>query len=240
MSAKRLPVASVPALFCSALLCSASLPAVAGINANLGLTSEYIREGISQTDGNPTWQTGLTWEHNSGFYLGGWASGLDRRYDKASAEADIFAGFYQPLSDYTALSLTATHFTFYGDNSDEQNYTELGARLLVDDSWVFGWRHSEEYLGTKSPRRALELSYTLHTGSFAIEFFGANYRWLELGDGAGYGDNKTNDYWHFRVGVERTWNRWDYRLLLERTGLGSEYDAGTQIQFGVHRYFNLW
>ncbi len=236
MSAKRLPVASVPALFCSALLCSASLPAVAGINANLGLTSEYIREGISQTDGTPTWQTGLTWEHNSGFYLGGWASGLDRRYDKASAEADIFAGFYQPLSDYTALSLTATHFTFYGDNSDEQNYTELGAWLLVDDSWVFGWRQSEEYLGTNSDRRALEASYTLQTGTFGIEFYGAHYR--NLGDKADMG---YSDYLHFRIGLERTWNQWDYRLTVERTNLSSSrFDAGTLFQLGIHRYFNLW
>lgn len=235
MSAKRLPVA----LF-SALIGSTSLPAVADLNANLGLTSEYVREGISQTRGNITWQAGLTWQHNSGVYAGAWGSGLERREDNADAEADIFAGFYQPLSDRLALDVSATRFTFHGDNADEQNYDEFGARLLLDDSWVFGWRHSEEYLGTQSPRRALELSYTLHRGSFAIEFFGANYRWLELGDGAGYGDNKTDDYWHFRIGVERTWNRWDYRLLIERTGLGSEYDAGTQIQFGVHRYFNLW
>lgn len=235
MSAKRLPAASVPALFCSALLCSASLPAAAGLNANLGLTSEFIREGISQTDGAPTWQTGLTWEHNSGFYLGGWASGLDRKYDKARAEADVFAGFYQPLSDNTALSLTATHFTFHGDNSDEQDYSELGARLLVDDSWVFGWRQSDDYLGSDSARRAIEASYTLHTGSFAIEFYGAHYHNLDETANLGY-----NDYLHLRIGLERTWNQWDYRLTLERTNLDDNFDAGTLIQLGVHRYFNLW
>lgn len=235
MSALRLPAAIT-----SAVLCCISLPSAADVTANLGATSEFIREGISQNRGNITWQAGLNWQHNSGFYTGVWGSGLDRSQDDAHTEADLFAGFYQPLTDGIALDLSAGRYTFHGDNADQQNYDELGARLLLNDSWVLGWRHSPEYLGTNSARRAVELSYTLHTGSFAVEFFGANYRWLDSGEGAGYGDNLTNDYWHFRVGLERTWNQWDYRLTLERTGLGSEYDAGTQIQFGIHRYFSLW
>lgn len=231
MSAKCLPAALV-----SAMLFTASLPAVAGINANLGLTSEFVREGVSQSGGKMTWQSGLTWEHNSGFYLGGWASGLDRKTDSASAEADIFAGFYQPLTDNSAVTITATHFTFHGDNSDDQNYTELGARWLINNSWVFGWRHSPEHLGTDSARRALEASYTLHRGTFAIEFYGAHYRNLDTNADLGYGD-----YLHVRIGLERTWKQWDYRLTLERTNLSkNNFDAGTQIQLGIHRYFNLW
>src|SRR5690554_6979649 len=70
-----------------------STTAFAEINANLGATTEYVREGISQTRGKPTLQAGLTWQHNSGFYLGGWASGMDHRNDDdLNLEADYFAG----------------------------------------------------------------------------------------------------------------------------------------------------
>lgn len=226
----------------SSCLCL-SLPAAADLDANIGAVSEYVREGISQTRGNLTWQTGLTWQHSSGVYLGGWASGLDRRSDNADFEADAFAGLYLPFSENIAVDLSATHYRFYGDTlAEQQDYNEFGLSLLLDDSWSFGWRHSPDYLGSGKARRALDASYTLHTSSFDIEFYAANYRWLETDASLGhaYSDNGASNYWHFRLGAERSWKQWDYRLTVERTNLGGEYDAGTLIQFGLHRYFNIW
>ena len=44
--------------------------------ANIGLFSEYIFRGISQTGGKPAVQGGFDYSHASGFYAGTWASNI--------------------------------------------------------------------------------------------------------------------------------------------------------------------
>jgi len=43
------------------------------ISYNLGITSNYVSRGVSNSDG-PALQGGIDWAHSSGFYLGAWAS----------------------------------------------------------------------------------------------------------------------------------------------------------------------
>ena len=42
------------------------------VTANVGIFSEYIFRGISQTAGKPAVQGGFDWSHASGFYAGTW------------------------------------------------------------------------------------------------------------------------------------------------------------------------
>jgi len=46
------------------------------VTANVGLTSDYIFRGISQTSGNPAIQGGIDYAHSSGFYAGVWGSNI--------------------------------------------------------------------------------------------------------------------------------------------------------------------
>ena len=52
-------------------------PFLADVTADLGVTSEFVRDGISQTSGKAAWQAGMTATHNSGFYVGAWGSNVD-------------------------------------------------------------------------------------------------------------------------------------------------------------------
>lgn len=222
-----------------------STTALAEINANLGATTEYVREGISQTRGKPTLQAGLTWQHNSGFYLGGWASGMDHRNDDdLNLEADYFAGVYLPINKDIALDLSATRYTFNGDDDKSvryQDYDALSASLLVNDRWSIRWEGSQDYLGTDHSWQSISTSYVFPIRDFNLEFYLGNYHWLnkDVEEGAIYTAGGKSHYWHFRIAAERTWKKWDYRLTIERTNLGKSYDAGTIFQFGVHRYFKL-
>ncbi|MBU2038007.1 MAG: TorF family putative porin [Gammaproteobacteria bacterium] len=225
----------------AALTMLAATTAHAELKANLGLTSEYVRDGVSQTGGNAALQGGLTFRHDSGFYTGLWSSGLDRKGDHATYEHDAFAGLYLPLSDGIAMDISATRYTFAGDASiQDQAYSEGTLRLLVDDALTLGWRHSDSYLDSGFAKRSLELGYTIQTDSFSIEFFTAQHRYLEINDDFNFGGGHSDDYWQFRVGVERSYGPYDYRLSIDRTNLSSDYDAGTTLQFSVHRYFNFW
>jgi uncharacterized protein (TIGR02001 family) len=72
------------------------------VTANVGLFSEYIFRGISQTGGKPAVQGGFDYAHASGFYAGTWASNISwledfGAYSRSSLEWDFYAGFKAPI-----------------------------------------------------------------------------------------------------------------------------------------------
>ena len=72
------------------------------LTANVGLFSEYIFRGISQTAKEPALQGGFDYAHSSGFYLGTWASNISwlqdfGAYSRSSLEWDFYGGFKAPI-----------------------------------------------------------------------------------------------------------------------------------------------
>ncbi|HEX2829889.1 MAG TPA: TorF family putative porin [Burkholderiales bacterium] len=85
------------------LLASAVAPAVsfAGdpppehtFTGNVGLFSQYIFRGLTQTDRDPAIQGGLDYAHSSGIYLGTWASNISWLKENFSAPPNAIAGTY--------------------------------------------------------------------------------------------------------------------------------------------------
>jgi uncharacterized protein (TIGR02001 family) len=68
------------------------------LTANVGLFSQYIFRGISQTAGKPALQGGFDYAHASGFYAGTWASNISwledfSLYNRSSLEWDFYGGY---------------------------------------------------------------------------------------------------------------------------------------------------
>lgn len=89
---------------------AAAAPAVAQrsnpLVANLGLYSQYIFRGISQTDKKPALQGGVDYTHASGVYLGLWASNVSWISDaapnvSASLELDLYGGYRKSVGDFS-------------------------------------------------------------------------------------------------------------------------------------------
>ena len=57
---------------------------------NVGLYSQYIFRGLTQTANKPAIQGGVDYTNASGFYLGTWASNVSWLGDAAAASADTF------------------------------------------------------------------------------------------------------------------------------------------------------
>ncbi|MDK8465815.1 MULTISPECIES: TorF family putative porin [Marinobacter] len=74
------------------------LIASADVSANLGITSNYLFRGVTQTDGSTATQGGFDYEHASGLYVGGWGSNVDFG-DGTSYELDLYAGFSGAIED---------------------------------------------------------------------------------------------------------------------------------------------
>ena len=68
------------------------------LSYNVGLYSQYVFRGLTQTSYNPAIQGGMDFSHTSGFYLGTWGSNISwlndsKNYDRSSLEWDIYGGF---------------------------------------------------------------------------------------------------------------------------------------------------
>jgi len=65
---------------------------------NLGLYSQYIFRGLTQTGEEPAIQGGVDYTHASGFYLGAWGSNISwledaGLYENSSLELDVYGGY---------------------------------------------------------------------------------------------------------------------------------------------------
>jgi len=106
-SVKRVPAALALALATS--IANAQAPAAPAtpehtLTANVGIFSEYIFRGISQTAKEPALQGGFDYAHSSGFYLGTWASNISwlqdfAAYSRSSLEWDFYGGYKAPIGD---------------------------------------------------------------------------------------------------------------------------------------------
>lgn len=71
---------------------------------NIGLYSQYIFRGLTQTAHEPALQGGVDYSHSSGFYLGTWGSNVswvnDGNYKQdSSLEWDLYGGYRNTLGD---------------------------------------------------------------------------------------------------------------------------------------------
>ena len=84
-------------LLAGALSSVATLATADDISANLGLASDYMFRGVSQTDNQMALQGGFDWAHESGFYIGTWASNVDSTLFGGSQdpqiEVDLYGGY---------------------------------------------------------------------------------------------------------------------------------------------------
>ncbi|HET6492298.1 MAG TPA: TorF family putative porin, partial [Burkholderiales bacterium] len=92
------------------------------LTGNLGLYSQYIFRGLTQTDKDPALQGGFDYSHSSGLYAGTWGSNISWLRDfgsysgGGSLEWDFYGGFKGNIgkSDFT-YDLGALYYWYPGD-----------------------------------------------------------------------------------------------------------------------------
>jgi uncharacterized protein (TIGR02001 family) len=85
--------------------------------------SDYVFRGASQSDEDPALQAGLTYSHDSGFYVGSWASTVDFGTSKPDAEVDVFVGYNTDLNDSVNFDVALNRYLY--PSAGAQNYNEL-------------------------------------------------------------------------------------------------------------------
>jgi len=103
---------------------------------NLGVTSDYVFRGISQSDNDPTMQGGVDVGYGI-FYAGWWASGVDfggnEATNDARVEMDWYAGI-KPTWREATFDFGVIYYTYPGEgwifpvvDGPQLNYVELKA-----------------------------------------------------------------------------------------------------------------
>ena len=72
---------------------------------NVGLYSQYIFRGLTQTDRKPALQGGVDLTHSSGLYLGAWASNISWLRDPYNATGNTSADTYYSKGGHMELDI---------------------------------------------------------------------------------------------------------------------------------------
>lgn len=141
------------------------------LTANVGIFSQYIFRGISQTAGKPALQGGFDYAHSSGFYLGTWASNISwledfGLYTRSSLEWDFYGGYKAnfPGSEDWGYDIGTLYYYYPGSRNPG---------VVNADTWEIYGAINWKWLGVKA-------SYNLQ------DYFGAQPT-----------GQKTNGTWYF-------------------------------------------
>jgi uncharacterized protein (TIGR02001 family) len=111
------------------ILASISVPAMAAdaapapaVTANVGLVTNYLYRGISQTGAKPAIQGGFDYAHASGFYAGVWGSSISWLSDAYTASANANAPAAANAGANNAGLELDTYFGFKNSFATDYSY----------------------------------------------------------------------------------------------------------------------
>lgn len=219
--------------------------AFAGVTGNVGAVSQYMFRGISQGTGAAI-QGGLDYAHDSGFYVGTWASNID--WGTGGAEIDGYGGFTKAFGAFT-LDVGATYY--YYPEEDEDVLHALGAPSAnTIEAYVGGtigpvtlkYFYTPKYFGAEDAGGDdVDGSYFLASAGFPLSDS------LKLTASLGYtllgeeiladGSDTTDDYIDYSVGLAKAI---DDSLTATFSVLGTDLkDDDPKVVIGLKKTFAL-
>lgn len=99
-----------------------STTSIADLSINVSLASNYVSNGISQTDDKPAIQGGLVFEYTNGLYLGTWVSTVNN-----GLEVDVYAGYLAAVKnvEYDIGFLTYNYTNSAFSNNSKEIYVGI-------------------------------------------------------------------------------------------------------------------
>lgn len=202
-------------------------------SGNITLASNYLINGISQTQDKMAAQAGVTWSADNGFYLGSWATNVDYN-PQANVEIDGYIGYYHPLSESTSVDVGISKYTYYGSNtSSELNFTESYLKWQLGKSQI-DFYYSWDYLATDARHLVIMASHNIEISErFSIVMSIDKSRSLDKNKWLWQPQDK--DYLHGEISGHYQFHQFDFSIALHSTDLDQTGD--TLFLFSVSRSF---
>jgi uncharacterized protein (TIGR02001 family) len=201
---KRTLLATALTLVSSAALAQAPAPVAPPppdwtSTANVGIFSEYLFRGVSQTAGKAAIQGGFDLAHSGGFYAGTWASNISwlqdfGAYTKSSVEWDFYGGFKKNFGDTDWFWDVGTIYYYYPGSRNPG--------VASADTWevygALGWKWAsvklsyslDDYFGLRPDGNStdgtyyIDLSATYPVGETGFALIG-HYGYLKVDNDLG-------------------------------------------------------
>jgi len=117
MAASLLALCTLPAFAEDAPAPAEAPKAPYTLSANVFLVSDYFFRGITQTWGKPAVQGGFDFVHESGIYVGTWASNVSgNQFPGGSLEWDLYGGYNYKINDDFTVGAGVLYYYYPGAN----------------------------------------------------------------------------------------------------------------------------
>ncbi|KPL50181.1 hypothetical protein XAXN_02720 [Xanthomonas axonopodis] len=117
-------------------------------SGTFAVTSDYLFRGISQTNEEPAFQAGLTYEAPFGFYVGAWTSNVDVGEGDPDWEVDGFVGYKTGLGTKWDVDVLVNRYQYPG--AGETNYNELITKTTFLKTYSVTVAYTDDLYGTKT------------------------------------------------------------------------------------------
>ena len=173
--------------------------AQAGVSSTWTLTNDYDFRGNSQTAKDPALQASLDYAHESGFYVGAWASNVDFGTPDPDIEVDFYGGFTKSLESGLTWDAGIVYYSYPSES--DLDYFEVYGSLAKDWFKAKLW-YSPAFGGDAAEAIALDAAGTDDVGAW---YFEVNGTWALPQDFSllahlGY---STGDYWDNAFGDDQ-------------------------------------
>ena len=239
----RQPLTHSQKLSLRTLALSATLVSTASLadwSATVTGASDYMFNGVSQTNNDPALQGSIDYAADSGWYAGSWSSNVDYG-DSADVELDFYSGYYTSLTDSVDGDFGIAYYSYHGgDDSSALNYPEVYAKLFYTNSLGVSetsfW-YSWDYFGTGAGHVIGQVAHTYslaenHAIRASIDVSHSldkeKYEW----------DTDDATYVHYRLAYQTSFSGFDFELAAEDTTLS--YDtADARLFASISRTFQF-
>lgn len=194
-------------LIAGAVLAATSTAAMAEISGNVSMLSDYAFRGVSQTDEQIAIQGGLDYAHESGFYIGTWASNVDSNFFSGTStdpqiELDVYAGFSGELANGIGYDLGILHYDYPGFDAGDTDELYISGSMA---GFTVSLNYSDElaFLGSTESAWYLAAGYEM---TLAQDIGIAVHVGLSDGDAfdGGAGAAFNDSYVDWSIGVSKT------------------------------------
>ncbi|TVP87652.1 MAG: hypothetical protein EA347_07285 [Thioalkalivibrio sp.] len=175
--------------------------AKAELEFNVGVFSDYILYGLSESNNNAVVQGGVDWGHESGFYLGSWWSTLG---DGDGQEVDLYLGYEFAAGD---VDFDIGYVYYYYPGLDDADFGDIVATVGYGPVYA-----SVNYAIHADDSDVTDSAYYAIGGEAEV------MPDLSLGAELGYADPDVGDDWTFwSLGLTKSTGMGDFSLTYADT-----------------------
>ena len=219
------------------LMIMGSAQTSAEVSANVSLVSDYVFRGISQTQSDPTIQGGFDWSHESGFYVGTWASGVDfvdrGLDDGADLELDLYLGYGGSFNDDWSYDVSYVQFLYPGTIREaDYDYGEFLGSVGYQDMVSFTLGYSNDVFNTDETGIYYEVSGGTDIGENGWSWNAAVGHY-DL-------DDLDSSYTHYSLGIYKAFEKATLGLTFHDSNAEEEFGKGiaeSRIVFSISAEF---